>query len=186
MNGHDITLLSTLRASTSPRRRTAGRLACLAVSAAALVLTLAATAAASAPTSVSETFHRSIPNFISCPGFSVRGEFDVSRTVTTFFDENGAPVRQVTHVHFTGTLTNSLTGKAIDDAGNQIVSTDLTDGTSEVIGRVRVVTIPGEGEIFAQVGRLVRDGAGNLIFSAGQQDGVTGNYGEFCTYMATS
>jgi len=47
-------------------------------------------------------------------------------------------------------------------------------------------TIPGEGEIiFAQVGRLVRDGAGNLIFSAGQQDGLTANYGEFCAYMAT-
>ena len=46
------------------------------------------------------------------------------------------------------------------------------------------MTIPGEGEIFAQVGRLVRDGAGNLIFSAGQQDGLTGNYGEFCAYMS--
>jgi len=66
-----------------------------------------------------------------------------------------------------------------------VTSTDLTDGTSAVIGRVRVVTIPGEGEIFAQVGRLVRDVAGNLIFSAGQQNGLTGNYGEFCTYMST-
>ena len=184
MNGNAVILLSTLRMSTSPRRRTGWRLACVAASAAAVVLTLVSSATASAPTSVSESFHRSIPNFISCPGFAVRGEFDVSRTVTTFYDETGAPVRQVTHVHFTGTLTSSLSGKAIDDAGNQIVSTDLTDGTSAVIGRVRVVTIPGEGEIFAQVGRLVRDGAGNLIFSAGQQDGVTGNYGEFCTYMA--
>jgi hypothetical protein len=148
-------------------------------------LTFVATATASSPTSVDEAFHRSIPNFISCPGFSVRGEFDVSRTVTTFYDENGSAIRQVTHVHFTGTLTNSLSGKTIDDAGNQIVSTDLTDGTSAVLGRVRVVTIPGEGEIFAQVGRLVRDGAGNVIFSAGQQDGVTGNFGEFCAYMAT-
>ena len=40
-------------------------------------LTFAATATASSPTSVSEAFHRSIPNFISCPGFTVRGEFDV-------------------------------------------------------------------------------------------------------------
>jgi hypothetical protein len=165
--------------------RTMTPLACLAILAAAMQLTLVATAAASAPTSVDETFHRSIPNFISCPGFTVRGEFDVSRTVTTFYDSNGSPIRQATHVHFTGTLTNNLSGKTIDDAGNQIVDTDLADGTSAVIGRVRVVTIPGEGEIFAQVGRLVRDGAGNLIFSAGQQDGLTGNYGEFCTYMST-
>ena len=65
--------------------------ASLAILAAAMQLTLVATAAASAPTSVDETFHRSIPNFISCPGFTVRGEFDVSRTVTTFYDSNGAP-----------------------------------------------------------------------------------------------
>ena len=170
----------------TPRRRrvVTGRLACLAILAATMQLTLVATAAASAPNSVDETFHRSIPNFILCPGFTVRGEFDVSRTVTTFYDENGSPIRQVTHVHFTGTLTNSLSGKTIDDAGNQIVSTDLTDGTSAVIGRVRVVTIPGEGEIYAQVGRLVRDGAGNLILTAGQQDGLTGGYGEFCAYMS--
>jgi hypothetical protein len=103
-------------------------LACLAILAAAMQLTLVATAAASAPTSVDETFHRSIPNFISCPGFTVRGEFDVSRTVTTFYDSNGSPIRQATHVHFTGTLTNNLSGKTIDDAGNQIVDTDLADG----------------------------------------------------------
>ena len=47
------------------------------------------------------------------------------------------------------------------------------------------MTIPGEGEIYAQVGRLVRDGAGNLILAAGQQDGLTGDYGEFCAYMST-
>ena len=44
---------------------------------AASALALASTAAATTPTSVDESFHRSIPNFISCPGFTVGGEFDV-------------------------------------------------------------------------------------------------------------
>ncbi len=151
----------------------------------ALPLTLAATATANAPTTVDESFHRSIPNFIPCPAFTVRGEFDVSRTVMTFYDSDGAIVRQVTHVHFTGTLTNPATGKSIPDEGNQVVIVDRTDGTTATIGRVRVVTVPGEGEILAQVGRVVRDAAGNVIFIAGQQDFQTGNFDEFCTHMAT-
>ena len=50
---------------------------------------------------------------------------------------------------------------------------------------VRVDTVPGEGVILAQVGRLVRDAQGALIFVAGQQDVATNNLGDFCTYMAS-
>ena len=167
-------------------RASASVLAFAAATAAAFAtLTFVATAAASSPTSVSEAFHRSIPNFIPCPGFTVRGEFDVSRTVMTFYDSDGAIARQVTHVHFTGTLTNAVTGKSIPDEGNQVVIVDRTDGTTATIGRVRVVTVPGEGEILAQVGRLVRDASGNVIFIAGQQDFQTRNFDEFCAYMGS-
>lgn len=163
---------------------TARRLVVVAVLA-ALASTLASTAAATAPTIVDETFHRSISNFISCPGFTVQGEFDVTRTVMTFYNSDGAIVRQVTHVHFTGTLINTATGGSIPDEGNQIVISDRTKGTTATIGRVRVVTVPAEGEILAQVGRVVRDAAGNVIFIAGQQDFQTRNFEEFCAYMTT-
>jgi hypothetical protein len=153
--------------------------------AAAVALAIASTATATAPTSVHESFHRSIPNFVACPGFLVRGEFDVSRTVTTFYDSDGVIVRQVTHVHFTGELINTATGKSIPDEGNQIVISDLTDGTTATVGRVRVVTVPHEGEILAQVGRVVRDASGNVIFIAGQQDFQTRNFEEFCAYMGS-
>ena len=33
--------------------------------------------------------------------------------MTTFYDSDGGIVRQVTHVHFTGTLINAATGKSI-------------------------------------------------------------------------
>jgi hypothetical protein len=151
---------------------------------AAVPLALASTAGATAPTIVDESFHRSIPNFISCPGFTVRGEFDVTRTVMTFYDSDGAVVRQVTHVHFTGNLINTATGDSIPDEGNQIVIVDRAEGTTATIGRVRVVTVPAEGEILAQVGRVVRDAAGNVVFIAGQQYVQTGEVDEFCAYMA--
>jgi hypothetical protein len=150
----------------------------------AVSLVSAAVASADAPTIVQQTLHRSIPNFIQCPGFTVAGEFDVERTVMTFVDQGGTPIRQVTHVHFVGTLTNTATGKSIPDEGNQIVTADLVTGTSTTDGRVRVDTIPGEGVILAQVGRVVRDAAGNVIFFAGQNDFQTGDFDRFCAYMA--
>ena len=155
----------------------------------AVVLTasfaFAAVASADAPTVTQDSLHRSIPHFLECPGFTVAGVFDVDRTVTTFVDHDGTPIRQVTHVHFTGTLTNTSSGKSIPDAGNQVVTVDLLTGTQTVDARVRVDTVPGEGVILAQVGRLVRNAQGALIFVAGQQDVATNNLGDFCTYMAS-
>jgi hypothetical protein len=150
----------------------------------ALPLAFAAGASADAPTIEQQTLHRSIPNFIQCPGFTVAGEFDVERMVMTFVDQDGTPIRQVIHVHFVGTLTNTSTGKSIPDEGNQITTTDLITGTSTVNGRVRVDTVPGEGVILAQVGRVVRDAAGNVIFFAGQNDFLSHDFDEFCAYMA--
>jgi hypothetical protein len=149
---------------------------------AALVSATAATA--DSPAIEQQTLHRSIPNFITCPGFTVAGEFDVNRTVFTFYDSDGNAVRQVTHVHFVGTLTNTTTGKSIPDEGNQVVTTDLLTGTTTTDARVRVDTVPGEGAILFQVGRVVRDAAGNVIFFAGQNDFLTRDFAEFCTYMA--
>src|SRR6266567_1174012 len=150
---------------------------------AVLALALAPVAAAEAPTIVEQSLHRSIPNFVSCPGFTVAGEFDINRTLFTFTDNAGTPIRQVIHVHFVGTLTNTSTGKSIPDEGNQIVTTDLTTGTTIVDGRIRVDTAPGEGVILAQVGRIVRDAQGNVLFLAGENDLVSGNVADFCAYM---
>jgi hypothetical protein len=82
-----------------------------------------------------------------------------------------------------GTLTNATTGKSIPDERNQVVTTDLISGTSTTDARVRVDTVPGEGAILFQVGRVVRDEAGNVIFFAGH-DFLTRDFAEFCTYMA--
>ena len=150
----------------------------------AVPLAFAAVASADAPTIVQQTLHRSIPNFVQCPGFTVVGEFDVDRTVMTFVDQNGTPIRRVIHVHFVGTLTNTSSGKSIPDEGNQVITIDLLTGTTTVDGRVRVDTVPGEGVILAQVGRVVTDAQGNVLFVAGQQDFVTRDFADFCAFMA--
>jgi hypothetical protein len=106
-----------------------------------------APAAADAPTMVEESFDRSIPHFATCPGFTVAGEFDVNRTVFTFVDANSTPIERVTHVQFTGTLTNTATGKSIPDEGNQIVlfaagQHDLQNGLPDAGGFCAYMAAP--------------------------------------------
>ena len=157
------------------------------ISLAFAALALAPVAAADAPTSVQQTLHRSIPAFATCPGFTVAGDFDVDRTTDTFVDSSGTPIRTVIHVHFTGTLTDTATGKWIPDEGNQIVTVDLLTGVTTVTGRLRNDTEPGVGVVLAQTGRIVTDASGTVLFAAGQhdlQDGLPDADG-FCAYMAS-
>jgi hypothetical protein len=160
------------------------RLLVVVVLGSAIASLFAATAAADQPTIEEQTLHRSIPNFVSCPGFAVANEGDISRTVFTFTDDVGTPIRRVFHVHFTATLTNTVTGKSFLEEGNFIVTTDLTTGTTTVVGGIRLDTVPGLGLILAQAGRTVTDAQGALDFIAGQQDFLNKNFADFCAYMA--
>jgi hypothetical protein len=159
------------------------RLLALLVVGSAIATVVAATAAADQPTIREETIHRSIPNFLSCPGFTVSGEFDITRIVFTFYATDGTPIRTVIHVHPEGTLTNAATGKTLADGGNQIITTDLVTGEVVVVGAPRVDTAPGEGVVFAQVGRVVREN-GQVVEIDGRNDILEGNLAPLCAYLA--
>jgi hypothetical protein len=160
------------------------RLLPLLVLGSAIATVFAATAAADQPTIQEQTIHRSIANFLSCPGFTISGEFDITRIAFTFYDSNGTPIRTVIHVHSKGTLTNTATGKALADEGNQIITTDLLTGEVVVVGPSRVDTAPGVGVVFAQVGRVVREN-GQVVEIDGRNDILEGNLADLCAYMAT-
>jgi hypothetical protein len=159
------------------------RLLALAVVGSSIATAFAATAAAEQPTLQETTIHRSIANFLSCPGFTVSGEFDITRIVFTFYDANGTAIRTVVHVHPEGTLTNAATGKTLADAGNQIITSDLVTGEVVVVGPSRVDTGPGSGVVFAQVGRVVREN-GQVVEIDGRNDILEGNLAPLCAYLA--
>jgi hypothetical protein len=139
----------------------------LTVSLAALVA--ASGAQAAAPTTTVTSFHLTIPNFISCDGFAITHDSDVTRRVTTFTDESGTPTRVVTHVHFSGTLTNPQTGRSVADSGSFKRIVDVSDGSITVTGRFRVITAPDEGVLLHQTGRgtLLN---GQVLFAAGPNE----------------
>jgi hypothetical protein len=151
-------------------------------------LAAAGSAAAVAPTMTVESFHRSIPSFLSCPGFAIHGEFDITRRTTTFYDDAGSPVRIVRHIDSSGTLSNPLTGKTLSDAGTLVITVDLVAGTTSYAGKLRVDTAPGEGVVFQVVGRVVF--APDGTFTGGQFDdpppgsGLAPDLEALCGYLA--
>ena len=149
---------------------------------AVLALAAAGTAGATAPTTVHQSFPRSIPHYLQCPGFWIDGEFQIDRTTTTFYDQAGTAVRTVSHVRSEGTLSNPLTGKSIADTGDFKITFDLLAGERTTDGASSVATAPGLGVIYHSTGHLVFNPDGS-ISEGGPHDDIDGNYGALCSYL---
>jgi hypothetical protein len=149
-----------------------------------LPLAFAATAAAVEPTTTTQQFHRSSPHFLSCPGFDVAAEFDITRLSRTFYDNAGNPIRIARHLGYVGTLSNPATGKSLADEGNVLITIDLLAGTTTFTGKGRVDTAPGLGVVFHVSGRMMFDAAGDLTFEAGPHDDLDNKLGSLCSYLA--
>jgi len=93
------------------------RLALLATTTAALLVT-AGPAAAAAPTVETWTVHVERP-FVDCPDFSVLGVWDITHRLTLFVDAQGTPTRDIERVDFRGHLVNTSTGASVPDSGTR-------------------------------------------------------------------
>ena len=78
-------------------------------SALAIALLAAGSAAASAP--VSESWTNSVDRpYLDCPSFTVNGVWQISHTLTFFYDKSGAAVRDTELIDFRGSFVNATTG----------------------------------------------------------------------------
>jgi hypothetical protein len=117
------------------------------------------------PEIVQLQIHRHFDDFGVCDGYNVIGDFDVTRQDMTFFDNSGDPIRVDIFVHYVGTLTNSVTGKTLDDRGDVRNSTDLVNGTFTQTGGLRHTTVSGLGIVIQETGRIIQDDAsGGILF----------------------
>jgi hypothetical protein len=109
--------------------------------------------------------YRYFDDFAICDGYSVIGDFDVTRQDVTFFDNSGNPIRIYYFVHYVGTLTNSVTGKTLDDRGDIKNSADLVNGTFTQTGGLRHTTASGLGIVIQETGRIIlEDATGGILF----------------------
>jgi hypothetical protein len=83
----------------------------------------------------------------------------------TFFDNSGNPIRVDYLVHYEGTLTNSVSGKVLDDRGDVKNTVDLINGTFTQTGGLRHTTVSGLGIVIQETGRIIFDDAtGGILF----------------------
>ena len=135
------------------------------------LITLAGVQAAAAAEPTREIVHAN-PQFDigECSGDTIHASFAATRTVTTWYDDAGNPVRRLVHGDIPGTLTNLSTGTTLQTIGVRIIRIDLITGVSTSTGTNVHVVLPGEGTLQIGAGRFVIDDQGNLVTEHGRQD----------------
>ena len=132
------------------------------------------------------TFHNEGSFTIDCGSFLAVEEFVEDVRVMVFFNKAGDPVRVVTHVNYTGIITNPETGRTLRDPGHHKVVEDLENGTLAFIGLVYGITVPGEGIAVLDAGRVIFDGEAieeNVIFEAGPHQYLHGGDAVICAAL---
>ena len=138
----------------------------------ALALLTLPMAVSAAPPAV-ETFHNEGSGAFGGPcsnGVTLLFAVTEDVRVTTFFDAAGNPVRLQGKVDVVMVVTNPETGESVRSPAHTTFSEDLVAGTDTQVGLVFHATVPGVGVVFHDVGRIVSDAEGNLIFEAGPHD----------------
>ncbi|MFL6012292.1 MAG: hypothetical protein ACJ734_10955 [Gaiellaceae bacterium] len=155
------------------------RARCLAIVAACVVAALSVASATAAPPSVEVTPFELIE--IVAPGepllfgtnpcpFTITVHHQGTFVATTFFDQNGTPIRQLVRSQ-DFTETYSANGRSLTTISPAVVTVTIDPTTGGFIfsgsGNQRHLTVPGVGLVLAQAGHQVSDGEGNLISFTG-------------------
>jgi hypothetical protein len=155
-----------------------------------LVLVLALAGSASAAKPVVRTDHFEGTEFIAdCGDFDVLTDFELDIREVVFFDDEGKEDFARVHFQFHDffySLDNSGTvgeGFAETNSGNDLV--DLPSGNEITsVGLSYHVTVPGEGVVLLQAGRLVFDEAGEIVFQAGPHQVAEEDFDKLCEALA--
>jgi hypothetical protein len=91
---------------------------------------------------------------------------------TTFFDQDGTPVRVTVHVTYFGVVTNPTSGQNVEDLAFFTGIVDLVAGTDTTVGLYYSSTVPGVGVVLHDIGRVVVNASGEVTFVAGPHDVV--------------
>jgi hypothetical protein len=125
----------------------------------------ASTASAIAP--VPASFSLTSSGVIKCHGFKdvYTDFFDAQAAV--YFNSAGEPIRIVIHWEHHSNDTNSVTGLTLHEHGHFTETIDLVTGTDTITGNQEIMNRPGTGVVVQDVGRVVYDAQGDLVFFSG-------------------
>ena len=152
-------------------------------------LVAASVASAAAPVIVEKqnSLTRQFADLPDCEGsgFTHTEDYQITRSVTEFYDREGTLVREVLHIRFVGTATNDETGKTLPITGTRHL-VFAADGTFTETGVLRHVTVSGEGIVLHDSGRIVRDPEFAPLFVGGPHQLAEGDLAAFCAALTGS
>jgi hypothetical protein len=149
----------------SPIRTALGRRAITVAAVSVAALAAAQPAAAIPPKRETSTLvvTEPIPVIPCSNGADVLATFNLTRTVTVFFDQAGMPVREVRQVRFAGTLFSEDGRRSLPYSGRVHRVFDFATGLVTVTGRSLVADFPGPDP--ATAGKYLYDPEADVFLS---------------------
>jgi hypothetical protein len=114
-----------------------------------------------------ESFSLSFSGSAKCDGFKDQFTDFFDGRAATYFDSAGNPIRYVIHAEHHSDDTNSVTGLTLHEHGTFTETVDLLTGTDTITGTQEIMNRPGTGIVVQDVGKVVFDSHGDLVFFAG-------------------
>jgi hypothetical protein len=151
----------------------------IALSASAL---LAPTAWSLAPERHSLTYVDAFTTDALC-GFPTRFEWVGTGYGTTYTDVDGTFLRQRDRIAETLTVSNPVAGSSVSGSDHYTIEFLAVKGTFTRVGLWFHLNLPGGGVVLRDVGRVVFNEDGDLVFIAGQHQWLSGNLGALCEVL---
>ena len=122
-----------------------------------------------------------------CGEFDVLTDFVVDGQSTIFFDSDGNPDYARVHLRFVDFYSNSETGEGFSEHEHSNTLLDLPSGEEVTSSGVSYrVTVPGEGVVLLEAGRLEFNEAGEIVFVAGPHQVLSQDTDKLCEALAGS
>lgn len=122
-----------------------------------------------------------------CGGFDLLEHVEGTVKISTHFDDDGNLIIELARFRLRHTFINSETGESLrtPDAGiDKITVNEDGSGTVAVVGTVGRLVLPGEGLVFAHLGKIVYDlETGSLLFEAGRHDDFGETFSLLCAAL---
>jgi hypothetical protein len=120
-----------------------------------------------------------------CGTFQVLVANEAEVSLTVYLDAEGNWDRGIVDDWGTDTYTNSVTGKAVSSSFHYKAIVDFERGTQTIVGVVARLTVPGEGTVLRDAGRLVIGPEyPYVLFEAGPHQSWQGDVSSLCAAMA--
>jgi hypothetical protein len=131
------------------------------------VFVSASPAGASAPATERFTVSFTTPGTVDCGTFQDQFTDFLDGRGTAYFDAADNLIKIVIHWEHHSNDTNSVTGLTLHEHGHYTERIDLLAGTDTVTGNEEIMNRPGTGVVVQDVGKVVTDADGNVVFFAG-------------------